>query len=228
MKSERELFEPADEDTFNVYTEYRRGMPRFRFRENSAACVVLFPDESLDSGGMVDNILPQSLHQQDSEYSLELLDLIPENRITSLPVPFLGPLLFSYCRKYTVMQDDIAAMAVEGLIDGMNLDEFWCTRNLTNIEPKDLDHVLSRIRGKTSRIDYFSPNSVTCIITNDEEAQRLLRVPGREVPALPRNKPSQNLVNYLWNMTADVCNDHWMKFVRRFLDCQNQNLPHTL
>ena len=72
-------------------------------------------------------------------------------------------------------------MAVEGLIDGMDLDELWCVRNLTGIEPSDLDYVLLRVRDKFSRIDYFSPNTITCIIANDEERERLFRIPGREI-----------------------------------------------
>lgn len=72
LRSKVELFEPADEDAFNVYTEYR---PRFRFRDKNATHVVLFPDERSGCGGVVDNIVPQSLHQQYSEYSLKLLHL---------------------------------------------------------------------------------------------------------------------------------------------------------
>ena len=121
--AEHKLFEPADENVFNIYTEYRRGLPRFRFRDESGACVVLSPDEPLDCEGLTENIIPQSLHQQDSEYSFELLDLMSEDRITSLPFPFLGTLLSSCCRKYTSTQDVIPAMAVDGLTDGMDLDE---------------------------------------------------------------------------------------------------------
>lgn len=71
-------------------------------------------------------------------------------------------------------------MAIDGLIDGMDLYESWCSKNLTNLEPKALEYLFSRIRGKTSRIDYFSSNTVACIIINDEERERLFRVPGRE------------------------------------------------
>ena len=93
MEAENDLFELAYEDSFNEYTEYRRGLPRLRFRHRSALCVILFPDEPLGYGNLVDNITPMSLHRPDSEYSTELLDFVPEDRITSLPIPFLGPLL---------------------------------------------------------------------------------------------------------------------------------------
>ena len=228
LKSERQLLEPADEDTFNVYTEYRRGLPRFRFRDNNAACVVLFPDKPLSGGDLLDSIIPQWLHQQNSEYSCELLDLIPEDKITSLPLPFLGPLLSSYCQKHMASQDDIAAMAVESLVDGMDLDELWCMRNLTQIEPKGLDYVYSKVRDKSSRMDYFSSNTVTCIIANSEEKERLLKVPGREIPSLSGTVPCQSLVLQVWNITTGLYNDHWLKVVLRFFKSQTKNLPHKI
>ena len=228
LKSETELFEPADEDTINIYTEYKRGLPRLRFRNSSTAHLVLLPDVSSNSKGVVDYVVPQSLHQQDSEYSFELLDLIPETRIPSLPLPFLGPLLSDYSRKYIASQDAIAAMAVDGLIDGMDLDELWCERNLTDLEPRGLDYVHSRVQGRVSRIDYFSPNTVTCIILDDEERERLHRVPGRELSSSSRNKPWQSLLESLRKMRAEVSNTRWMASVHRFLESQKQNLPHSI
>ena len=189
---------------------------------------MLFPDEPLGCESLIKNIIPQSLHQQNSEYSFELLDLIPGDRITSLPFPFLGTLLSSCCRRYLSSQDVIPAMAVDGLIDGMDLDESWCSRNLTNIEPKDLIYLLSRVRGKTSRIDYFSPNSVTCIIVNDEERERLLRVPGRESPSLPRKVACQSLLERYWNVRMKVNNERWIKGVLRFFESQRRSLPHQV
>ncbi|KAM0797527.1 hypothetical protein BDR22DRAFT_434885 [Usnea florida] len=228
LKSEPELFEAADEDTFNIYTEYKRGLPRFRFRNSSTAYLVLLPDTSSNSRGVVDRVVPQSLHQQDSEYSFELLDLIPKNRIPSLPVPFLGPLLSDYSRKYIASQDAIAAMAIDGLIDGMDLDDLWCERNLIDLELPGLEYVHSRVRGRVSRIDYFSPNTVTCIILDDDERQRLFRVPGREFYSSSRNKPWQSLLESLRNMRAEVSNIGWMASAHQFVESQKHNLPHSL
>ena len=188
LKSEQKLFAPADETTFNVYTEYRRGLPRFRFQQSATANVVLFPDGPLESGDTVSNIIPQSFHRRNSEYSSELLDLIPGDRISFLPLPFLGPLLSDYCRKYMLSKDDMAAIAVEGLVDGMNLDHSWCLRNLTSLGPTELDYMSSILRKKGARMDDFSPNTVTCIVSNNEERERLLKVPGRELPSCPGNQ----------------------------------------
>lgn len=228
LKSEHELFELANETAFNVYTEYRRGLPRFRFRNNSAACFVLFPDETRYCEGLVENIVTQSLHRRDSEYSFELLGLIPEDRITSLPFPFLGTLLSSCCQKYMFSQDVIPAMAIDGLIDGMDLDESWCSRNLTKIEPYCLNYLLSRVRGKISRIDYFSPNTVTCIILNNEERERLLRVPGREFSSFPRKTAGQSLFKGFLNITMKVYDEPFVKGVVRFFESQKQNVPHQI
>ncbi len=192
-------------------------MSRFRFRASSTANLVLFPDESLGSESLVDNIVPQSLHQQHSEYSSELLDLIPEDRITSLPFPFLGPLLSSCSQKYTSSQDVIPAMAVDGLVDGMDLDESWCERNLINTEPKSLEHVLSRVRSRSSRIDYFSPNTITCIIANSEERDRLFDVPGREISHFPCNTPGKN--------SREEIVEHGDRRVQRTWDEKHSALP---
>ena len=183
---------------------------------------------SLNSKGIVDRVVPQSLHQQDSEYSFELLDLVPKNRIPSLPVPFLGPLLSDYSRKYIASQDAIASMAVDGLIDAMDLDDLWCVRNLTDLEPRGLDYVHSRVRGRVSRIDYFSPNTVTCIILDDEERERLHKVPGRELPSFSMNKPWQSLLETLRKMRAEVSNTRWIASAHSFLESQKHDLPHSL
>jgi hypothetical protein len=43
-----------------------------------------------------------------------------------------------------------------------------------------LSFALTLVAGKASRIDYFSSNTVTCFIPDEQERQRLLRVPGRD------------------------------------------------
>ena len=228
LKFETKLFEPADEHTFNVYTEYRRGLPRFRFINSATAYVVLFPDGPSKPGSTVGNIIPRSLHQSSSEYSSELLDLIPEDRISSLPLPFLGPLLSDYCQKYLMSKDDMAAIAVEGLVDGMDLDDAWCARNLTNLEPRGQQYVSSVIRRKAARMDDFSPNTITCIIANDGERERLLKVPGREIPSCLDNKSLPHVINDLWNRTAEICYYYCVNIPHRFLESQKHNLPHTV
>ena len=126
------------------------------------------------------------------------------------------------------MQDNIADMAIEQLIDGMDLDEAWCLRNLTNIQPKDLAYVLAKIRAKSSRMGYYSPNIVTCIIASHEERERLLGVPGRDSHSLLHNKPSPSLAVSIWNKAAEVYQYPWIKGALQLLDRHSQNLPHRV
>lgn len=212
LASAQDLFAPADETEFSIYTEYRRAMPRFRFRDGNSLCVVLFPDIQIGTAGLLDNVIPPSLHQYDSEYSLELDD-VPSGRIPSLPFPVLGPLLTRYCLSYVASKDVMAAMAIDGLIDGMDLDEQWCMRNLSQAANRSVEYVLSRVRGKVQRIDYYQDNTVTCIIADEDEGKRLLKVPGRE-------KAPLSVLGIEYRI-------HWnqiMAFVRR----QKHNLPHSI
>ena len=96
------------------------------------------------------------------------------------------------------------------------------------MEPKDLEYLLSSIRGRISRIDYFSPNTVTCVIVNDEERDRLLRVPGRENPSSPKKMAGQRLLERLWEAKIKGHNEHWVNGVLRFFESQKQNLPHQI
>ena len=228
LEAEIDSFELANEDSFNVYTEYRRGLPRFRFRHRSALCVVLFPDEPSGYRNLVDNIIPLSSHRPDSEYSSELLDFVPGDRLTSLPIPFLGPLLSMSCRKYMTLQDTMAGMAIEGLIDGMDLDEIWCSRNLTDIEPNSLAYVLAKIRAKPFRMDYYSPNVVTCIVANHEERESLLHVPGRDIQTSLHDKPSPSLAAKVWNQAAEVYLYPLIRGALQFLERHRHDLPHRL
>jgi hypothetical protein len=71
------------------------------------------------------------------------------------------------------------AIAAEQLVDGMDLDEMWCREHMPGPDSKELAYAVTLVEGKNSRIDDFSPNSVTCFIPNKVEAQRVLLIPGR-------------------------------------------------
>lgn len=71
-------------------------------------------------------------------------------------------------------------IAVEQLVDGMNLDDDWCEKNLCNASLKVHQLATRVVAGKQSRLDDFSNNTVTCFIANAGEAERLRRIPGYE------------------------------------------------
>ncbi|KAJ4176323.1 hypothetical protein NW755_014475 [Fusarium falciforme] len=78
------------------------------------------------------------------------------------------------------LPNDMAMIAVEQLVDGMNLDEAWVERNLKDSDAGLLRLVMNRIHGKQSRIDYYSDNTITCFISGPEEAESVRLIPGFE------------------------------------------------
>lgn len=107
----------------------------------------------------------------------------------------------------------MAAMAIDGLIDGMDLDEQWCMQHVTGLSPAITEYLLSRVRGKLRRIDYYQDNTVTCIIADEDERWRLLKVPGRDIA--PHLSTGLRLSG-IWSQ------------IIAFLHQQKHNLPYSL
>lgn len=103
-----------------------------------------------------------------------------QDGIVNLPLPRLPPLLRGLAKRFLDTRDDMAMIAVEQLVDGMNLDEAWAQKHLQDSDPALMTLVVSQIRSKRLRIDYFSENSVTCFISDDQEAENVRLIPGFE------------------------------------------------
>ena len=177
--SQRHLFEPAREFEHNIYTEHKHGCPRFRYLPNPQAFVVLFADQQLGLEPLEKTIIPARKHSQHVAYSQQILDIIPMETLVSLPMPSLLPFFRGLCRNYCETNSAVYAIAAEQLVDGMDLDEVWCRKHMPGLDSKELAYAMTLVEGKSSRIDDFSPNSVTCFIPNEVEAQRVLLIPGR-------------------------------------------------
>jgi hypothetical protein len=178
------LFEPKAIEDFDIYNEYKRGFPRFRSSSwiSSSCTLVLLADKSYGLDPLVNNIvsLGKTAPNPNPMYSSQIMDLIPPAEISNIPIPRLPPLFAGLCRRYLESNDDVAMIAAEQLVDGMDLDGSWCTRNLCNASVEVHQLASGLIAGKQSRIDDFSENKVTCFITNAEEAERLRLIPGYE------------------------------------------------
>jgi len=96
-----------------------------------------------------------------------------------MPMPSLIPFFRGLCKNYCETKEAVYAIAAEQLVDGMDLDEAWCREHMPGPDSKELAYAMELVEGKNSRIDYFSPNAVTCFIPNRVEAQRVLLIPGR-------------------------------------------------
>ena len=173
------MLAPENEKTYNLYTIHKQGVPRFRYLPEPSSYVVLFPDDCLGLAPLKKNILHPKRDEDGAEYSREISDVIPASKIAETPIPLLGPLFSGQCSRYLETNYPMLAIAAEQLVDGMDLDEEWCKQHMSASTPETLSFALTLVAGKASRIDYFSSNTVTCFIPDEQERQRLLRVPGR-------------------------------------------------
>ena len=178
FKSQEGLLERANETEYNLYTEYKRGFPRFRFCSKPVFYVTIFTDKHCHLDPLQKCVVYQREHQHKGEYSRELLDSFSPDEIATLPFPRFTPLFKGFCRTYVEAQEATAAMAAECLVDGMNIDEEWCHLHFDAFEHAESSFALKLVKGKRSRIDDFSPNQVTCFIPNLQVAQRLQKIPG--------------------------------------------------
>ena len=178
FESEKRLIEKVDETDYNLYTEYKRGFPRFRFCSKSSFYVLLFSDQYCHLDPLHKSLVPHQGHHEATVYSQEILDSFSANQVATLPFPRFAPFFTGLCRTYIETKDAMAAIAAEALVDGMNLDEEWCKAYLPATHNDELNFALRLVRGKSSRIADFSPNEVTCFLADHEEAQRMLKIPG--------------------------------------------------
>jgi hypothetical protein len=95
-------------------------------------------------------------------------------------MPRLPPFLAGLCWRFFSAGDDIAMIAVEQLVDGMDLDNAWLERNLNTATPEIRQLVSRLILEKKSRIDDFSDNSITCFIATAADADLVRQIPGYE------------------------------------------------
>ncbi|KAM4054325.1 ser/Thr protein phosphatase [Hirsutella rhossiliensis] len=175
------LFEPCQLDQdFNNYTEYKRGLPRVRTTgwANPPQAVVIFA-ASLYGLDPIDKAIIQPVSGRTNHISKEISHLQRQG-ITGLPLPRLAVFLKGLAQRYLDLGDDMAMIAVEQLVDGMNLDDAWARRNLAGLSPALVALVMKQISSKASRIDYVSENKVTCFIGDQKEADDVRLIPGFE------------------------------------------------
>ncbi|RDA84013.1 hypothetical protein CP532_2921 [Ophiocordyceps camponoti-leonardi (nom. inval.)] len=173
------LFETCDTDqSFNNFTEYKRGFPRIRTTGWTLPqqAIVIYPDSFYGLSPLQETLLQPVRDGAYFYISKEMAHLNRED-IASLPLPRLAPFLKGFAQRFLASRDDSAMMAVKQLVDGMNLDLDWVARNLGTSEP--LFHlVMKQVNSKQSRIDYVSGNSITCFVGDKAEAQHVRLIPG--------------------------------------------------
>lgn len=178
FNSKTTLLERTQELEFNIYTEFRKGFPRFQFCYEPKFHVILFSDRHCHLDPLQENIIPRVEHLGTTIYSKEILDTFTADQIAYLPFPRFAPFFLGYVRTYTETSEATAAIAAELLVDGMNLDNQWCKAHCPISESDMLNFALRLVRGKSSRIADFSGNEVTCFISNWEEARKMAEISG--------------------------------------------------
>lgn len=123
-------------------------------------------------------IIGETVHQGHVFYSKDILGSLPVETIKRALIPSLDSLIEYCCGLYLDSGDDMHRILLEQLVDGMNVDRQWCEKNIKDKTYSDL--VVRLADGKSSRIDEFKSNLVTCFIPNQEVAQCVARIPGFE------------------------------------------------
>ncbi|PQK12058.1 hypothetical protein BB8028_0003g06770 [Beauveria bassiana] len=172
------FFQPFDtKEAINNYTEYKRGFPRLitTFLEGKQRSIIIFTANVYGLEPLEQKTLQS--RGVDGSFSKEIAD-VPLEEIATLPLPRLAPFLAGLATKFILTQDDNAMIAVEQLVDGMDLDESWVDSQLADYPQAVRDMITGLINGKQCRIDYFSDNQVTCFIRDEAEAAHVRSIVG--------------------------------------------------
>ncbi|ROT35385.1 hypothetical protein SODALDRAFT_353094 [Sodiomyces alkalinus F11] len=174
------LFKQSPAVKSDLFTEYKQGYPRLQptLWTPAACAVIILPDTLFGLQPLEDAIVRREEWDSSPLPSKQIVDIIPSIDLAAIPVPRLSSLLVGLCRRYLDQADDAAMIAAEQLVDGMNLDQDWCSRNISaaGVDVYDLSQQL--ILGKSSRMDQFSGNEITCFVADEAEAKKLRDIPG--------------------------------------------------
>ena len=184
FESKADLFKAAPEPEGNLYTDYKMGFPRYQLLGNHDSYVVFFPDSALHLDPLSQSTVPSEWHTCEARYSKEILDSFLAEDLRLLSFPRLVPFFLGHCTRYCNSKAVDSAMAAEQLVDGMNLDEAWLGAQLPAMTSDEISFATKLVREKTSRMDDFSTNQITCYISDKNEAMKVLEIPGRDAPKL--------------------------------------------
>jgi hypothetical protein len=165
----------------DLFTEYKRGYPRLQptFWNPAACAVLILPDTLFGLHPLEETIVRREEWDSSPDPSKQIVDVISSSiDLAAIPIPRLASLFVGLCRRYLDHGDDAAMIAAEQLVDGMNLDLDWCSRNITTAGADVCELSQQLILGKTSGMDEFSGNEVTCYVADEAEAKLLRGIPG--------------------------------------------------
>lgn len=127
MSSTTEL-ERVEVKDYDLFTEYKRGFPTFK-ASNTSLRLIVFPDTHFGIAPLRQSIVPSD-ERASTACSKQILDLVPQCEVQDLPIPRLPNLFTGLCSRLFESGNLMARIAVEQLVDGMNLDDDWIESNL--------------------------------------------------------------------------------------------------
>lgn len=176
------LFKKEGYKNLNAHNEYKSGCLRLVTTAwlHRPVSFVVFPASFYGLQPLDAHTFRPCEHvKSDSEFSKEILDTVHERDVRNWRFPRLAPYIASLAKRYLETGDDMAAMAVEHLVDGLDLSETWYDQQMDKETPMEVTGFVTRlIRGKKSRIAYYQEHKVTCMIADEEQASKLTRIPG--------------------------------------------------
>ncbi len=110
-----------DHGSFNLFTAYKKGSIRLRTTQRATVLqfFLLFPDEIFGLDPLEANTV---LVLESGVASSQILDSLADPSLSGLRFPRLPALFRGLARKYIESGDDMAMIASEQLVDGMDLD----------------------------------------------------------------------------------------------------------
>lgn len=136
---------------YDLFTEYKRGFPMFK-TPNIGLRLLLFPDSFFHLSPLHQSIVPND-KRLSTTCSEQILDLVSRDEIQHLPVPCLPVFFIGLCLRFVESNDCMARIAVEQLVDGMDLDNDWIKSNLGGAALKVRELAAQLVAEKTSRYD---------------------------------------------------------------------------
>jgi hypothetical protein len=168
------LFETLPPTTPNLYSEYKKDCPRFLDVRQHQTRITLLSDQGIGIEKL--EVLEPASHIRGAFYSEQILEYVPVEGIKHIPIPTLPSFVQYLCLLFFREADDMYRIRLEQLVDGMNIHEAWCQRNLS--DEGHLQYLLKLVNSKVDRIDDFSGNLVTCYVADPESAAAVTRIPG--------------------------------------------------
>ena len=177
------FLERADVKFPDVMTKHKEGFPRFRLIEHDGLFATIFPDTYLHLQPLKSNIVSfQEAPVAPIRYSKEILDVFSAEDIPRFPFPNLPAFFLGACQRYSSTQDPIFAMIAQQLVDGMDLDEQWCSCFVPSSMDKELDFALSLVIKKSEPEVGWKPDTIPRFNAEQAEALDILHIPGRDIP----------------------------------------------